>query len=206
MTHIRPKHPLAVLLLVAALGCEVAVMAPESDETLQPSFSTSESGFVVTTVQLRPAADSDATMWGELTLFVGVPPNPICEHNVIGATIAVCGVIHNPDLQSLGTGELTATFSRTGGQVLLRFSAPPNPVCPTYQVRAASSVPLPEQNPGPPDIDVSFATSAGAIVGSNPGPPQLNPGPPTDTEGNPGPPNSWAQPGPPDCQITFAGG
>jgi hypothetical protein len=54
MTHIRTKHLLAVLLLVSALGCEVAVTAPETDETLQPSFSTSESGFVVTTVQLRP--------------------------------------------------------------------------------------------------------------------------------------------------------
>ena len=212
MTAIRTikarRDATAFLLLATLFGCERALLAPESNATLQPHFSTSEDGFVVTTVQLRPAADSDATMWGELTVFVGVehPPNPICEHGVIGATVAVCGVIHNPDLQSLGTGDLTATFSRTGGQIVLRFAAPPNPICPTYQVRAASSVPLPEQNPGPPTLDVSYITNFGSIVGSQPGPPTQNPGPPTGTESDPGPPNSWAQPGPPNCEITLAGG
>jgi hypothetical protein len=147
-------------------------------------------------------------MWGELTVFTGVehPPNPICEHGVVGATVAICGVINNPDRESLEGGDFTATFGRTGQQIVLRFAVPPNPICETYLVRAASSTPLVEQNPGPPQVDVSFRTSVGSIVGGNPGPPTLNPGPPTGTEAQPGPPNDPAlNPGPPDCQVTFAG-
>jgi hypothetical protein len=193
-------HQAAAALLVSslALACDRAVTAPEAGTRLHPSFSEAESGFSVLNVQLRPAEGSAATMWGELTMFFGPlhPPNPICEHDAIDATVAVCGVIHNPDLESLEGGELRATFSRTGGEILLRFAVPPNPICPTYQVRASASLPAVQQNPGPPVVDVLFRTSMGSIVG-------LNPGPPT---AQPGPPNSEAQPGPPDCQVTFAGG
>jgi hypothetical protein len=195
------------LLVSSALtiGCEPAATSPDQIVTLHPSFSEA-SGFEAVNLQLRPAEASEATMWGELTLLVGVPPNPICRQDTADATIAVCGVIHNPDLQSLEGGELRLTFSRTGGEVLLRFEAPPNPVCDTYLVNAVATVPLPEQNPGPPNVDVVFRSNLGSIVGGNPGPPTLNPGPPTGREQNPGPPvNPEANPGPPQCQITFAG-
>src|SRR5688500_14661337 len=184
----RRMHPGAAALLVSslALGCDRAVTAPQAETQLQPSFSEAESGFSVLNVQLRPADGSAATMWGELTMFFGPlhPPNPICGHNVIDATVAACGVIHNPDRHSLEGGELRATFSRTGSEILVRFAFPPNPICTTYQVRASASLPAVQANPGPPQIDVLFRTSTGAIVGTNPGPPTAQPGPPNDTEVN----------------------
>jgi hypothetical protein len=199
----------ALVVSILTLACDRGVIEPEPGTRLRPRFSETESGFSVVNVQLRPADGSAATMWGGLTMLFGAlhPPNPICEHDAIDATVAVCGVIHNPDLQSLEGGELRATFSRTGSEILLRFAFPPSPVCPTYQVRASASLPAVQINPDLPQVDVLFRTSTGSIVGGNPGPPTVQPGPPNDTEGQPGPPNNPEQnPGPPTCQVTFAGG
>ena len=205
--NVNHRSRLAALLLSGAVsvGCEPAVTLPDHKVTLRPSFSEASS-FEVAQVQLRPAEGSEATMWGELTLLVGFPPNPICRQETADATIALCGVIHNPDLQSLEGGELRLTFSRTGGEVLLRFAHPPNPICHTFLVNAVAHMPLIEANPGPPQVDVLFRTNLGSIVSIQPGPPTIQPGPPNNREVNPGPPvDPGTQPGPPNCQVTFAG-
>ena len=163
----------ACLAGLVALGCDAPVVGPQADATSWPRLSEAASGFVVTNVQLRSAEGNSSTMWGELTVFIGAlfPPSPICAQNDALATVAVCGVIHNPGGESLEGGEITLASGEPGREILLRFALPPNPVCPTYEVRAASSVLLTETNPGPPNIAVFFVTSAGEIVGVSPGPP-----------------------------------
>jgi hypothetical protein len=190
----------ACLAGLVGLGCDAPVAGPQTDTTSWPRLSEAASGFFVTNVQLRSAEGSSSTMWGELTVFTGalLPPNPVCPQNDALATVAVCGVIHNPGGESLEGGELTLAFGETGQEILLRFATPPNPVCPTYQVRAASSVSLTETSPGPPNIAVFFVTSAGEIVGVSPGPPDSPEQDPWSSRG------TEVSPGPPNCQITFA--
>ena len=202
----RAVPALAIVLLAVSACTEspTATTATIGAEHPPAAFSKTAAGFVVVPLQLRPAEGSGSGSWGNMMNLVGtsLPPNP-CSEGLELATVAVCGVIHNPGGGLLTGGELSVQASPDALPVVLQFTVPPNP-CLTYHVRGAATPHLDFTGLELPAVQVVFTSEQGDIVSVIPGP-----------ESQPGPPNDWesvigATPGPPDappnpCLITLGG-
>ena len=192
-------------VLIAVSACTESPTATTLDaEHPVAAFTETAAGFVVVPLQLRPAEGSGVGTWGNMLIILGtaLPPNP-CNEGLELATIAVCGVIHNPGGGLLTGGELSVQASPDALPVVLQFTAPPNP-CLTYHVRGAAAPDLGFAGLELPAVQVVFNSEQGAIVSVIPGP-DSQPGPPNDwgsvIEGTPGPPDAPPNP----CLITLGG-
>ncbi|HSJ62474.1 MAG TPA: hypothetical protein VK922_01090 [Gemmatimonadaceae bacterium] len=187
------RHAPLLLSLAAATACGDAPTSSSEAATSAPTLSAHE--FSVAPLWLR--SDTEALdAWGVLLVMVGPlhPPNP-CGLTLEGASVAVCGVIHNPE-GALFTG---GTLRITGGlhDVELDFSLPPNP-CLAYVVRAIASPDLGGDRLELPAVQVEFTTERGRLATwSMPGPPNLGDGEGFDRTISPdAPPNP--------CLLEFA--
>jgi hypothetical protein len=186
---------LAATVLAVAACADAPTAVPT--EPLSPSFAVGEAGFVTIPLLLRAPDGSESTAWGNATVFAGVlvPPSPCGETHAV-ATIAVCGMIHNPAGELLTGGTLTVR-SGDGAPVVLEFAFPPNP-CLRYAVRAVAGPDLGTERITLPAVQLVFETEAGAVVSATPGPPNE---PALDVGGTPGPPDAPPNP----CLISFGG-
>jgi hypothetical protein len=122
------------------------------------------------------------------------PPNP-CGELLTLATVAVCGVIHNPNGELLTGGMLTVQTSRDAAPVTLQFTLPPNP-CLTYQVRAVAAPDFGSTGLELPAVQIVFHLESGDIVSF-----ETAPGPPD----HPGGVNREPDVPPNPCLITLGG-
>jgi hypothetical protein len=177
---------------------------PPAAYTETAALTETAAGFIVVPLQLRPAEGSELATWGNMLIILGTaPPNP-CNESLELATVAVCGVIHNPGGGLLTGGTLSVQTSPDAAPVVLQLEAPPNP-CLTYHVRGAAAPDLGFTGLELPAVQVVFNSEQGDIVSAIAGSP----------ESQPGPPNDWGSviataPGPPDappnpCLITLGG-
>lgn len=166
------RHAALLLSLTAAAACGEA---PTSSPEAAPSApSLSAHGFSVTQLWLRSETE-ELNAWGVLLVKVGplAPPNP-CGLTLDGASVAVCGVIHNPEGVLFTGGTLRITVGLR--DVELDFSVPPNP-CRVYVVRAIASPDLGGDRLELPAVQVEFTTERGRIVAwTAPGPPDIGDG------------------------------
>jgi hypothetical protein len=194
-----------VPLLLAMGGCTESptTPAPTFDHS-RAAFTATAAGFIVVPLQLRPAEGSTIAAWGNVLVMLGtaLPPNP-CSEGFALATVALCGVIHNPGGGLITGGLLSVQPRPDAAPVELQLTAPPNP-CLTYQVRGAAAPDLGFTGLELPAVQLVFTSEHGDIVSSIPGP-ESQPGPPNDwgsvIEGTPGPPDAPPNP----CLITLGG-
>jgi hypothetical protein len=156
----RHHMPFALLWAVV-MACSEAPTEPAVATTNVPTLSTQE--FSPTRVWLRSESEA-LDVWGVLHVMVGslAPPNP-CGVWQEGATLVVCGVIHNPEGVLLTGGTL-----RLLGELRdleLDFALPPNP-CLTYHIRATASPDLGDRGLELPAVQPEFTTVEGRIAGS----------------------------------------
>ncbi len=199
-----PPRALAALALAAvAAGCEGAPPTAVAESAIAPQLNLGVAGFEVTTLLVGAAEGSASEVHGPLQVWIGqrLPPNPCNEGATALQTIRFCGVLQNPGGETLQSGALTLgdPASPDGATTIpFRLTLPPNP-CTTLLVRGALINPGPpgvETKPGPPTVFATFVTSAGALVGKNPGPPQV--------QLNPGPPQVQLSAGPPNAECTVS--
>lgn len=153
-------------------------------------------GMTIQTYALVPADGSATAMWGELIAFGGsiYPPNPFGD-TFEDATLAVFGVLHNLDGETLTAASIVAITD--GGRVVLELASPPD-ACRTYRIDAIAAVDWGGVNPGPPDLVMSFSSALGDLVAVPTGPGQrLDP-----YARNPGPPNEPAA-DEPVCPLSY---
>jgi hypothetical protein len=181
----------AVLTLIAACADTPTTPSAPLLATSHVTLASAESGFEVLNLHLRPADDSESGAWGQLTVFVGtlVPPNP-CLTTVEIATVAVCGVIHNPGEELLTGGALIVQASPDARPVTLELTLPPNP-CLTYRIVAAATPDLGTTDVSLPAVQAVFTFEQGTIVESQPGPPN---DPSASIGTAPGPPDAPPNP------------
>jgi hypothetical protein len=188
---------LSAAALVISSACQDVPTAPDSDGTAM-KLADSEAGFVVVPLQLRAVEGSESSMWGSVVVFVGTlaPPNP-CGETLQLATVALCGILHNPDGELLTGGALRVQTRVDATPLVLELTVPPNP-CLTYQVQAVASPDLSLAGLTLPAVQVVFSSEQGEIVSvqATPGPPN---DPSLDLDGTPGPPDAPPNP----CLITF---
>ncbi len=146
-----------------------------------------EPSYTVVAFALRPEDGSESQAFGRMWAAVGLetPPNPCVDDpvRIEGPGLAFCALIANPGLETLQSGTITLEgATRDESRVIpIRFSAPPSPC---LALRVAGTLGLGTwTNPGPPQVQVSFQTTAGSIGGAT----GVSPGPPT-VENVPGPP------------------
>jgi hypothetical protein len=168
----RAARTLAVTTFLAVTACAETPTGTLT-ETPQPAFTETAAGFAVVPLLLRAPDGSDSGAWGNLVVFVGAlaPPNP-CGEMMTLATVAVCGVIHNPDGELLTGGMLIVQTSRDAAPVTLQFTVPPNP-CLTYEVRTVAAPDFGSTGLELPAVQVVFNSESGDIVSfeTAPGPP-----------------------------------
>jgi hypothetical protein len=172
----------AVVLAAACAEAPVSPLAP-SAEVRAPDETVVNAAF-----PLFPVRGSGSRAFGAMLVVAGVdlPPNP-CDPRAVqpeGPAVEVCAVIVKPWREAIEGGSITFRDAARGADVVLPFrvTLPPSPC---LVLRVVGTLALNTwSEPGPPNVLVSFQTSAGSVAGAA----SVTPGPPT-LESNPGPPN-----------------
>ena len=187
------RHHMPFALFAAVIACSEAPTATSVATTSVPALSSHE--FSPGRLWLSSESE-ELNAWGVLHVVTGplLPPNP-CGVTQEGATLVVCGVIHNPEGVLLTGGTLRLLGDLR--DVELDFGAPPNP-CLTYRIRATASPDLGDRGLELPAVQVEFTTERGRLLGSGtPGPSNIGPDGGFDREASPDhPPNP--------CLVEFA--
>jgi hypothetical protein len=171
----------AVVFAAACAEGPVSPLAP-SAEVRTPDETVVNAAF-----PLFPVRGSGSRAFGAMLVVAGVdlPPNPCNPRYATpeGPAVEICAVIVKPARETIEGGSITFRDAGRGTALVLPFrvTVPPNPCLVLWVVGTLALGTWSE--PGPPNVAVSFRTSAGSVAGAasvEPGPPNLetNPGPP----------------------------